>query len=214
MDEHDDLLRRLRSLGTQPVDPARQSADLTAMAMARPTPRIARKLRLAGAFLAGLMIGGTGLAAAEALPDPAQHVAHTVLGKVGVRVADPDRYHGVECGTEVKKNHGTYVRDDRSLAKSDCGKKLKAAEAGGTEGDGADGPATDGTAPEGSGNDGPGNGGPRGSKVDKGPCQGKPAWAGNTSLTPEQKAAARVAQCGADQDEGSTTTEAPTTTAG
>lgn len=223
MDDHDDLLQRLRTLGAQPVDPARQSADLTAMAMVRPRPRMGAKVRLAGAFLAGLLIGSTGLAAADALPDPAQHIAHTALGHVGVGVPDPDRYHGAECGSVVKKNHGAYVRDDHSLAQTKCGKKLHAQGAAGDTGTNGKG----------------------GDKGNKGPCHGKPSWAGDKTLTAEERAAAqaaRVAQCGSDAEgadtpdaaepndatrktqqqdtsesssttlESSTTTEAPTTT--
>lgn len=226
MDDHDDLLQRLRTLGAQRVDPARHSADLTAMAMVRPRPRVGAKLRVAGAFLAGLLIGSTGLAAADALPDPAQHIAHTALGHVGVGVPDPDRYHGAECGAVVKNNHGAYVRDDHSLAQSKCGKKLHAQG------------AADDTGTKGKGGD-------KANKADKGPCHGKPSWAGDTTLTAEERAAAqaaRVAQCGSDADgadtpdatepddvtpkteqqdapeststtlESSTTTEAPTTT--
>lgn len=206
MDDHDDLLQRLRHLGSQPIDLARQSADLTAMATARRGSRFGPKLRLAGVFLAGLLIGSTGLAAADALPDPAQHVAHTVLGRVGVAVADPDRYHdNAVCGTtEVKKNHGAYVRDDHSVAKTDCGKKLKAADASNPRADDPADPDADGPKP------------------DKGPCHGKPAFSQDKTLTAEEKAAAqakRVAQCGDVEVEspetaveGSTTVEGPTTT--
>jgi hypothetical protein len=179
MDEHDDLQARLRHLGTQAVDPAQQSADLTAMARVRPATSLRSKTRLAAAFLAGLLLGSTGLAAADALPDPAQHVAHTVLGHVGVDVPNPTRYHGAECGPDVKANHGAYVRDDHSLAKSDCGKPDhadKAGDAGRPADDGLDAAVGDG-------------------------CHGKPPWAGNKSMTAEAKAAAqaeRTARCGAD----------------
>jgi hypothetical protein len=177
MDEHDDLRQRLRAFGTQPVDAARQSADLTAMAGVRPVGLLGSKLRLAAAFLAGLLIGSTGLAAADALPDPAQHVAHSVLDRVGGDVPDPERYHGAECGTEAKDNHGAYVRDDRSLAQSDCGKPVHA-------------------------NRGAGGKAQADAKTDD-PCHGRPPWAGNKTMTSEEKAAAeadRAAQCGEDDD--------------
>lgn len=192
MTEHDDLQRRLRHLGTQPIDSARQSTDLTAMAgLAGPARRpglLGSKLRLAGAFLAGLLIGSTGLAAADALPDSAQHVAHNVLAQVGVDVPDPERYHGAECGSEVRKNHGAYVRDDKALAQSDCGKPVGGVEGG----DDADGDDADG---EGKGN---------GTSGAKGPCQGKPPWAGNKSMTDAEVAAAkaeRAALCGTEVDD-------------
>jgi hypothetical protein len=193
MTEHHDLIQRLHSMGTQPIDGPQQSADLRAMATVRPAPRVGPKLRIAGAFLAGLLIGSTGLAAADALPDPAQHAAHTVLGQVGVDVPDPARYHGPECGAEVKKNHGAYVSADHSLAKSDCGKKVGAGKGG-----------HDGT---------------KAAQAEKGPCHGKPPWAGNKSLTAEEKVTAeaeRSAQCPDEADEvetpATTTTVADTTT--
>lgn len=213
MDDHD-LTRRLRDLGSHPIDPSTSARDLRAMAAVRPARSLGGKVRLAGAFLAGLLIGSTGLAAADVLPDPAQHVAHTVLDRVGVKVPDPERYHGPECGAEVKKNHGAYVRDDHTLAQTDCGKKAKAAGAGETDDDEAPGAAK----------------GPKTPKAAKGPCQGKPPWAGNKTMTAEERAAAqaeRTAQCGDDEDEvddaveadeapeaedGSTTTETSVTT--
>ena len=212
MDEHDELQQRLRQLGVQPIEPSRAAADLIAMAGVRRSPRVVpgflgSKVRLAAAFLAGLLLGSTGLAAADALPDPAQHVAHTVLAQVGVDVPNPERYHGAECGSEVKKNHGQYVRDDHGLAQSDCGKPVGAGSDDGGEGE----------------NPGQGNGnGP-----DKGPCQGRPPWAGNKTMTDAEVEAAkaeRAALCGADdaesedeadeleEAESTTTTEAPTTT--
>lgn len=180
MADHDDTLRRLHDLGTQPIEPGRSARDLHAMAAVRPSARVGGKLRIAGAFLAGLLIGSTGLAAADALPDPAQHVAHTVLDRVGVQVPDPERYHGPECGSTAKKNHGAYVRDDHTLAQTDCGKKQKAVGAGESDDEHGSGPTA---------------------KPAKGPCQGKPPWAGNHTMTAEEKAAAeaeRTATCPAD----------------
>jgi hypothetical protein len=207
MDEHDGLERRLRAMGEQPVEPSLQSAHLTAMVRVAPRHGLRPKLRAAGIFLAGLLVGGSGLAAAGALPDPAQHAAHRALGAVGVDVPDPDRYHGPECGAEVKRNHGGYVRDDHSLAGTDCGKKAHA---------GKDGDDPEGDEPE-VGDDAGEGAGPNDA------CQGPPPWAGpnNTSLTPEEKAAAqaeRQATCGDDQGEDvdaeeqdSATTTTPTT---
>ena len=197
MGDHDDLIERLQRLGRRPVDPALQHAHLAAMAPAGRSPMRA-KLRVAGAFLAGLIVGGSGLAVAGALPDSAQNVAHTVFEQVGVQVPQPERYHNAEeCGPEVKANHGQYVRDDKSLAGSDCGKPTHAGgkDAGKTPGadtGGAGGPAT---------------------KGERGPCQGPPPWAGQ-AMSPEDKAAAqaeREARCGADdgdEDEDGTL-EAP-----
>ncbi len=189
MDEHDDVLQRLRRLGTQPIDPDQRAADLTAMARVRPPSPLRPKLRLAAAFLAGLLIGGSGLAAADVLPDPAQHVAHTVLDRVGVDVPDPERYHGPECGTEVKRNHGEYVRDDHGLATTDCGKPVHSGQ--GNDGDQGEGADDDPAAPD--------------------ACRGKPPWAGDKTMTSEEKAAAqaeRTALCGADDDPAETDADA------
>lgn len=182
MDDHDDLQARLRHLGTQPLDPAQQSADLTAMAHVRPRRLLRSKARLGVAFLAGLLLGSTGLAAADALPDPAQHMAHSVLGHVGVDVPNPARYHGPECGSDVKANHGAYVRDDHRLAQSGCGRPQhddKASDAADRPGGGHARAPHDG-------------------------CHGRPPWAGHQSLTPEEKAAAqaeRTTRCGAEADD-------------
>lgn len=188
MDEAGELERRLRALGRHPIDPGRSAQDLTAIAaLARPpaarTGFFASKVRVAAAFLAGLLVGSTGLAAADVLPDPAQHVAHRVLAQVGVDVPDPDRYHGPECGPEPKRNHGAYVRDDHALAQSDCGKKVRA---GGD--DDAEGPG------QGQGN---GNGGP----ASDDPCRGRPPWAGKTSMTPDEVAAAKAARAACPDDD-------------
>lgn len=174
------LEQRLTGL-RQRISSAQQSADLTAMASVGPG-RFASKVRVAAAFAVGLLLGSTGLAAANALPDPAQHVAHQALDRVGLEVPDPERYHGPDCGEAVQKNHGGYVKVDKSLAGSDCGKPVGAGGDDATDGAGADkgaGPAV------------------------KGPCQGKPPWAGNKTMTLEERAAAqaeRQAQCGTDDD--------------
>jgi hypothetical protein len=182
MDEHEELLRRLGKLGRQPIEASRQSADLQAMARVRPSRAagvLGSKMRVAAAFLVGLLLGSTGLAAADALPDPAQHVAHDVLARVGVDVPNPERYHGPECGPEARKNHGAYVRDDPSLANGDCGKPVRGSSENGAQ-------------------QGKGGG------AAKGPCQGRPAWAGNKALTAAEVEAAkaeRLAQCGTDDVE-------------
>ncbi len=181
--EHDDLEQRLAGLGRQPLPPGLASEHLTRIAEAGTTSRWPSKLRVGAAFLAGLLLGGSGLAAAGALPDPVQHAAHRALDTVGVDVPDPERYHGAECGDEVKRNHGAYVRDDHSLAQSRCGKPVQA----GSADDDAEGKA----------------GGPQ-AKADRGPCQGPPPWAGPSgkSMTADEKAAAqaaRTAECG-DED--------------
>lgn len=204
MDDHDDLTRRLRDLGRQPIEPSLQSAHLTAMASARPR-RLGSKLRVAGAFLAGLLVGGSGLAVAGALPDAAQNAAHNVFEQVGVQVPQPERYHDdAVCGTEVQKNHGQYVRDDKSLAQTECGKPTGA----GAEAD--EGADDDGEVGKGNGGKSAGRKGPESSE--RGPCQGPPPWAGKKSMTAEAKAAAqraRAAECGTDDSVDDAETEAP-----
>jgi hypothetical protein len=195
----DELTRRLRALGTEPVDPTLQAAHLSAIAAAGRRSPWATKLRVGAAAVAALVAGSTGLAAAGVLPDPAQRFAHDLLDEVGVDVPDGDRYHGPECGDEVEKNHGQYVRDDESLARTDCGKKVK--DAGGDDTDGTDG--TDGT------NDGttpPSSGEPGDRGVPDDECTGPPPWVTDPDMTAEEKAdaqAERRARCGADGDEGS-----------
>lgn len=47
-----------------------------------------RRVRLAAAAVAAVLMGSTGLAAAGALPDPAQRLAHDAFGVVGLNVPD------------------------------------------------------------------------------------------------------------------------------
>lgn len=204
MGRDEELLEHLRGVvAASPVE--RPTWDPAALDTAPPL-RLRRRsqLAVAGALIGALLVASTGLAAAGALPDPAQHVAHEVLDTVGVQVPDPERYHGPECGAEVGRNHGAYVSEDKALAKSDCGKPVNAADAGGSD---------------------------KAAKADDGdPCTGPPPWAGDKSLSPEAKATAqadRVAQCGTDEEgvegevegssavpDGSGRPETTTTTAG
>ena len=195
MGDHQDITERLRAVGRQPVDPAVQSAHLTRLAQTSRPRSLRPKLRTAAVFLAGLLVGSSGLAAAGALPDPVQHAAHRVLDKVGVDVPDPERYHGPECG-ELQRNHGAYVKEDRDLAKSDCGKPITGND--------------DGAKPERDGCQGP----PPWAGPDK------------AEMTPAEKASAqaeRAARCGEEPAESpapaaapeppaATTTVAPATT--
>ena len=138
MNEHTDpnasLTRRLGALGAQPVEPAVASQHLTALASVavRPAGGVRQKLQVAGALVAGLLIGSTGLAVAGALPDPLQDASSTALAKVKVDVpAGTERYDGPECeGTP--RNRGQYLKQQRAkgpgafaAAKaSNCGKPL------------------------------------------------------------------------------------------
>jgi hypothetical protein len=173
MNEHDDLISRLRAFGRRPVDPGLAARHVSAMAALSPAdaPRHHHRLRVVAAFAVGLLAGTTGLATAGALPNGAQEIAHHTLGSVGVNVPHGDRYQGAECGGVVK-NHGQYVRSQpkgnrAAAAASPCGKPPKA---GGDDGNGA---APDKAAG----------------------CQGPPPWAGKGK--PDQAAKdARKQACG------------------
>jgi large repetitive protein len=180
MNEHDDLIARLRALGSQPVRPEVTGRHLAAIdaesAPVRGSTR-SHRLRIVAAFAVGLLAGTSGLATAGALPDGAQEVAHRTLGAVGLNVPHGDRYQGPECGGEVK-NHGQYVRSQpkgkrAEAAASRCGKPVQA------------GTGDDPTA-------GPGGQG--------GACQGPPPWAGKGKPDAAAKAARKQA-CGQGQDD-------------
>jgi hypothetical protein len=180
MNEHEDLIARLRALGSQPVSSETSGRHLAAM---EATPGASRggtrahRLRIVAAFAVGLLAGTTGLATAGALPDGAQEAAHRALGAVGLNVPHGDRYQGPECGGVVK-NHGQYVRSQpkgrrAEAAASRCGKPIQA-------GTGED---------EGDGQGGQGSG-----------CQGPPPWAGKGKPDEAAKAARKQA-CGKGQDD-------------
>src|SRR5207248_8560195 len=101
MNEHEDLVARLRALGRRPVEADVADRHLAAMGeeAAYGVPPVRRhRLRIVAAFAAGLLAGTIGLASAGALPNGAQEVAHHALGAVGVNVPHGDRYQGPECG--------------------------------------------------------------------------------------------------------------------
>ena len=131
MDDTDPLVERLRDLGRQPVDPATASQHLSAMGGVMRPVRGWRRYRVGAAFFAGLLVGGTGLASAGALPGGAQNVAHSTLSQVGVSVPDgngPTR-STVGCGGVTYKNHGQFVKaqkDKAAAAASPCGKPVSA----------------------------------------------------------------------------------------
>jgi hypothetical protein len=180
MNEHDNLVARLRAVGSRPVrsEVARgHLAELGAGAPARTRFR-PHPLRIVAAFAIGLFAGTTGLATAGAFPGGAQEVAHRTLGAVEVDVPRGDRYQGPECGGTFK-NHGQYVRSQpkgkrAEAAASRCGKPIQA----------------------GTGHDtGTGDTAKSGER-----CEGPPPWAG--SGKPQLKAAktAWKQRCGKDTD--------------
>src|SRR4051812_44708285 len=83
MNEHEDLISRLRAFGRRPVDAdltQRHLAALAGPAGAGPSRFRAHRLRVVAAFAVGLLAGTTGLATAGALPNGAQEIAHHTLG--------------------------------------------------------------------------------------------------------------------------------------
>lgn len=128
VDDFEPVESRLRSVGRQPVDHALEQRVLARAHRSRLTWLHSTKLKVAAAVAGGFMIGSVGLASAGALPGPAQHVAHSALGVLGVHVPPgKDRYNGPECGDVA--NHGEYVDahpDDPAAGKSPCGKPNRA----------------------------------------------------------------------------------------
>lgn len=81
--DHDDVVRRLRALGREPLDPTLAEAH-TSYLVSPPAARTRRRPMLAGALMAGAVLGGTGLAAAlpGSLPQQAGSVARGALAAV------------------------------------------------------------------------------------------------------------------------------------
>lgn len=234
MDDHAPLVERLRDLGRRPIDPAISRDHLSAMAGVRPRRGQAwTRLKVGGAFAAGLLLGGTGLASAGALPGPAQNVAHTTLSKVGVNVPhgtarfnDP-AVCGLDPATQQPfRNHGQYVKahkGDPAAAQSRCGKPLKAGTGAdpGSPPKPAEDPA-DPNRPGGGNGKGNGNGRGNGDKVkpakDKGADEAKepaapPAPAAPAPPTPPPTtAAATTTTVPPTTSTSSTSTTSPTST--
>jgi hypothetical protein len=140
------------------------------------------------ALVAGVVLGGTGLAAADVLPGPVQGAVNDTLAKVGVGGhGGPERYKGPECDASKGdyRNHGQYVKlhkTDAAAARSRCGKPIQAGQ--------------DNEKPESAKDE---------AKPANGPCQGPPPWAGKgAGKDKAAKAAAqaeRRASCGDDEGE-------------
>lgn len=138
-----------------------------------PGPRFGR-LAVAGAAIIGFLAGSTGLAMAGALPDPAQDVAHDVLGAVQIDV--PEGKRG-PCVSAIAKSDLT--KDEKKAAKAACPK--------GGSGKSGEAPGESGDLPH-----------------SDDPCRGRPPWAGNKGLTADQKDALKAERrtlCGPDDDD-------------
>lgn len=85
--DQEDVIRRLQSLGTEPVEPSVAGRHLSFLAAAGPVAASGRRRPLmVGAMLAGLVLGGTGLATAlpGSLPQQASSVARSALAAVNL----------------------------------------------------------------------------------------------------------------------------------
>jgi hypothetical protein len=195
-----ELARRLAALGTEPVDPAVASAHLTAIAAAQPR-RALRPVRgrfvrgkVAAAFAAGLVLGGTSLASAGVLGNTPQNAVADAAGHVGLDLPGGTPRSTEGCGGKTYRNHGQFVSQGGD-PHSPCGKPVKSKDKPGKADDAKD--TKDAKNAPGAGNG----------------C-GKPPWAGkgnHAKKTPEA-VAQRTAACG--DDESDTTNEAPKAGAG
>jgi hypothetical protein len=163
MDDEDDLIRRLHTLGTQPLEPAVSAKTLAAIRDAqRASVRRGTRFKVALAAMAGFFVGGLGLASAGALPADVQDAAQSVLERVGVNVPPGhERYNDpAVCPGGPYRNHGDYVRqhpDDPNAGASPCGKPVHAVDK--SKSSDSSGPAEASEASEASGdNSGQGKG--------------------------------------------------------
>lgn len=190
MEQHSDLTDRLRALGEPPLpdDLARRHVAAFAAATAgtdlggrSPRPKRFGRLAVAGAAMVGFVAGSTGLAAAGALPGPAQGVAHDVLNVVGVDVPDSRG----RCISQAARTHGD---DDaaKQAAKDACPQGGKPAGVGGGKPDGVGGGKPEGV----------GGGPPQELLEDGDPCKGPPPWAGRGQPTDEERAAHQAGRAG------------------
>lgn len=177
------LTERLRALGSQPVDPGLASQHLTALAgVSRPRGVLRQRVAVAGALLAGLLAGGTGLGVAGAL-GPAQPVFDRAARAVGVETPPGhDRYDGPECVGEPARNRGQYLKQERAKGEAafeaakatDCGKPRRAVtEAGDDAGEEAPKATETPTEPQ-------ADKGDRADRPDKADKADKPGKAGDT----------------------------------
>ena len=132
MSEYDDLVARLRALGSRPVDPAVASEHLTAMAAvragrARPAGRFQR-LKVGAAFAAGIVLGGTSLASAGVMGQAVQDKVADAAQHVNVNLPGGTERSTVGCPAgKTYKNHGQFVKDGGD-PKAPCGKPVKSVD--------------------------------------------------------------------------------------
>jgi hypothetical protein len=234
--EFPEIERRLRALGAEPIDPLLATHHLTALAAAAPAGSVRRAPRLhrakvAAAFAAGLMLGGTSLASAGVLGETPQDVVADVAQNVGLNLPGGTPRSTEGCEGKEYKNHGQFVRDGGD-PRSPCGKPLQA----GTEGEELESEETPGETKAPKANEGKverdengkplgtpskGEGKPEGTPGEGGENDGcgPPAWShGNKSARTPEAVAAFADQCsdgaaGGPNPETTTTVETTTTTA-
>jgi len=211
--KHTELAGRLAALGKAPVDPAVASAHLAAIAAVpaggtlRPVRGRFVRSKVAIAFAAGLLLGGTSLASAGVLGSTPQNAVADAAGHVGLDLPGGTPRSTEGCGGRTYKNHGQFVSQGGD-PHSPCGKPAKANDKPGKP-DHAQGDDTKDAKKT------PGAG--------AGKC-GKPPWSGkgNRAKNTPEAVAQRAAACGND-DSGTeskapkagnaTTVPAPSTTA-
>jgi hypothetical protein len=194
----DEIRARLRAFGEEPIDEQTRAAHMRRMSVAGPRDDPRRRgyawAGIAAAAVVGFLAGSTGLAMADALPDPAQEVAHDVLNVVQVDVPEGKQGKRGPCVAEAAK---IKDKEEKKAAKDAC---PKGGEGTDDDGQGGGPPATPGQG-QGQGQaQGEGQGPPA---VDD-PCRGRPPWAG--PMSKEQRAAAKASasreNCPKDDDEG------------
>jgi hypothetical protein len=208
-----ELERRLSALGRRRIDAATRDAHLrriqrevgeigTAERPEAPRRRPIGAISVAAAALIGFAVGSTGLAMADALPDPAQRVAHDVLGAIQVDVPSGRPQNRGACVSAAAKLEDEAAKQS---AKDACPR------GGPPEND----DSTDGS--HGRSDTAPGhsktNGQPPGAGKHEGdPCRGRPAWAGPMSKADRQAAREANSRANCPEDDGASEDEtAPAT---
>jgi len=188
----------MRDLGRRPIDAATQGLHqrrVDAAVVHAVRPRRFGAVSVAAACVVGFMVGSTGLAMADALPDPAQELVHDVLRVVTVDVPARKEAKRGPCVAEAAKLDDQAAKQ---AAKDACPRGGGASE-GGT-GDGS--PGRSDQAP-GHGGQTPHAKGKGTTKHEGDPCHGRPPWAGKMSKQ-ERDAARQAASrdaCAPDTDD-------------
>ncbi|MCB0966361.1 MAG: hypothetical protein KDB37_05960 [Ilumatobacter sp.] len=175
----DPVEERLRSLGSQSIDPETRAAHLRRAEAVVPIPPTRRRfgpMAIAAAAVVGFLAGSAGLASAGALPDPAQNVAHDVLGVVKVEVPE-----GGNRGACVAQAAKLDDKEAKQAAKAACPKGGDATD------DDQDGDDTTDTTDDTTESPGKSGEAPGQVKHADDPCRGKPAWSG--PMSKEERAA-------------------------